>query len=66
MGAHGIRIESVDQIGDALRSGLASDRITVIDIPVTRELAEPYRRDALRKPVRKLAKYKALSLAESY
>ena len=64
MGAHGIRVEAVDQIGDALRFGLASDKVTVVDIPLTRELAEPYRRDALRKPVRKLAKYKALSLAE--
>jgi sulfoacetaldehyde acetyltransferase len=66
MGAHGIRIEAVDQIGDALRTGLASDKVTVVDIPLTQELAEPYRRDALRKPVRKLAKYRALSLAESY
>jgi hypothetical protein len=40
--------------------------VTVIDIAVTQELAEPYRRDALKKPVRKLAKYRALSLADTY
>jgi sulfoacetaldehyde acetyltransferase len=66
MGATGIREEAVDQIGDALLTALGSDRITVIDIPLTRELAPPYRRDALRKPVRKLDKYRALSLADSY
>ena len=66
MGATGIRVDAIDQIGDALRKGTQSEGITVIDIPLTQELAEPYRRDALRKPVRKLQKYKALSLADSY
>jgi sulfoacetaldehyde acetyltransferase len=66
MGARGIRVETVDQISDALHDAIRSDRVTVIDIPLTRELAPPYRRDALRKPVRKLDKYKALSLADKY
>jgi sulfoacetaldehyde acetyltransferase len=66
MGANGIRVDSLDQIGDALRTGITSDKITVIDISLTQQLAEPYRRDALRKPVRKLDKYQALSLADRY
>jgi sulfoacetaldehyde acetyltransferase len=66
MGANGIRVDSLDQIGDALRTGITSDKITVIDISLTQQLAEPYRRDALRKPVRKLDKYQTLSLADRY
>jgi sulfoacetaldehyde acetyltransferase len=31
---------------------------TVIEIMCTRELGDPFRRDALSKPVRHLAKYK--------
>ncbi len=30
----------------------------VLEIMVTRDLADPFRRDALKKPVRKLNKYK--------
>jgi sulfoacetaldehyde acetyltransferase len=59
MGADGVRIDHVDQIGDALRGAVASNRCTVLDVQLTRELGEPFRRDALKKPVRYLEKYKA-------
>ena len=57
MGAQGHRIEEPDQIGDALREATTSDRPTVLEVMVGRELGEPFRRDALKKPVRLLDKY---------
>ncbi len=63
MGADGIVVENVDQVGDALRQATSSGRHTVIEIMVTQELGEPFRRDALKKPQRKLAKYKEYSVA---
>ncbi|BAU47394.1 sulfoacetaldehyde acetyltransferase [Sulfurifustis variabilis] len=59
MGAEGVRVDHVDQIGDALAAAVKSNRCTVLDVQLTRELGEPFRRDALKKPVRYLAKYKA-------
>jgi sulfoacetaldehyde acetyltransferase len=59
MGADGVRVDHVDQIGDALAAAVRSDRCTVLDVQLTRELGEPFRRDALKKPVRYLEKYKA-------
>jgi len=59
MGAEGIRVDHPDQVGDALRQATASDRPTVLELMLTQELSEPFRRDALSKPVRHLDKYKA-------
>jgi sulfoacetaldehyde acetyltransferase len=59
MGADGVRVSHVDQIGDALQAAVKSNRCTVLDVQLTRELGEPFRRDALKKPVRYLDKYKS-------
>jgi len=59
MGADGIEVTHVDQIGDALAAAVKSNRPTVLDVHLTRELGEPFRRDALKKPVRYLDKYKS-------
>ena len=40
---------------------VARSKPTVIEIMVTQELGDPFRRDALKKPVRVLDKYKAFS-----
>ncbi len=64
MGAQGVRVDAPDQIGDALREATASDRATVLEIMVTQELGDPFRRDALKKPKRLLAKYKDFGAAE--
>ena len=58
MGADGITVEHHDQIGDALATATASEKMCVVEIMVTRELGDPFRRDALKKPVRLLDKYK--------
>jgi sulfoacetaldehyde acetyltransferase len=63
MGAEGITIDAPDQIGDALREAAGSDACTVIEIMLTQELGEPFRRDALKKPKRFLSKYKAYEVA---
>jgi len=57
MGGHGIKVAKPDEVGDALREAVASERPTVLEIMVSQELGEPFRRDALNLPVRVLEKY---------
>ncbi len=61
MGARGTRVEHADQVGDALREAIASNEPTVLEVIVNQELGDPFRRDALSKPVRHLDKYKAFA-----
>jgi sulfoacetaldehyde acetyltransferase len=62
MGADGTLVEEVDQIGDALRSAVASNRPTVLTLRLNQELADPFRRDAFKPtPTRLLEKYRSLS-----
>ncbi len=61
MGARGVRVERLDQVGDALREACAAQdqgQTSVLEILCTRELGDPFRRDALKKPVRMLEKYR--------
>jgi len=58
MGALGIRVSKPEEIGDALKSLIASGKPGVLEIEVSRVLADPFRRDALSKPIRHLEKYK--------
>lgn len=65
MGAHGISVEKEGEVQDAVTSALASGRPTVINLAVDSvELGEPFRRDALKQPVRRLAKYSHLTGTE--
>ena len=60
MGAKGVYIDSLDAIGDALTGAISAQSegvTTVLEIDCTRELGEPFRRDALKDPVRLLPKY---------
>ncbi len=59
MGAEGVTVDHVDQLGDALKTAVSSNRPTVLNVMLTRELGEPFRRDAFRQPLRLLDKYKA-------
>jgi sulfoacetaldehyde acetyltransferase len=63
MGAQGIRVEHPDQVGDALKQATSSGKPTVLELMLTEELGEPFRRDALKKPQRTLDKYKPFSVA---
>jgi sulfoacetaldehyde acetyltransferase len=62
MGAAGVMVNELDEVGPALRQAVDAQmnegRTTVIEIMCTRELGDPFRRDALSKPVRHLEKYK--------
>ena len=62
MGAEGVRVEKLDDIGPALKAAIDAQmnegKTTIIEIMCTRELGDPFRRDALSKPVRFLDKYK--------
>lgn len=62
MGANGIVVDKLEDVGPALKEALRlqmEERVTtVIEIMCTRELGDPFRRDALSKPVRHLEKYK--------
>jgi sulfoacetaldehyde acetyltransferase len=62
MGAEGIVVDQLDEVGPALKKAVAMQmdegKTCVIEIMCTRELGDPFRRDALSKPVRYLEKYK--------
>jgi sulfoacetaldehyde acetyltransferase len=62
MGAEGIVVDQLDQVGPALKKAvemqMKEGKTCVIEIMCTRELGDPFRRDALSKPVRLLEKYK--------
>jgi sulfoacetaldehyde acetyltransferase len=61
-GCEGVTVDKVDQVGDALRESVrrqAEGKTTIVEMMVTKELGDPFRRDALSKPVRHLAKYKS-------
>jgi sulfoacetaldehyde acetyltransferase len=61
MGAEGLRIDRLDDVGPALRAACDAQKkgkTTVVEIMVTKELGDPFRRDALALPTRHLKKYK--------
>ena len=62
MGAEGIVVDKLEDVGPALQRAIDMQmnegKTCVIEIMCTRELGDPFRRDALRKPVRMLDKYK--------
>ena len=62
MGAQGVVVDKLEDVGPALKKAVKAQmkngKTTVIEIMCTRELGDPFRRDALSKPVRFLKKYK--------
>ena len=62
MGAEGVRVDDIDQVGPVLKAAIDAQmndgKTTVIEIMCTKELGDPFRKDALSTPVRHLAKYK--------
>ncbi|HEX6443464.1 MAG TPA: sulfoacetaldehyde acetyltransferase [Streptosporangiales bacterium] len=62
MGASGITVEKESELGDAFRTAVESGRPTVMNVVVdSAELGDPFRRDALKQPVRLLDKYRHLA-----
>ena len=62
MGAEGIVVDQLSDVGPALKRAVDAQmnegKTTVIEIMCTRELGDPFRKDALSKPIRFLDKYK--------
>ncbi len=62
MGAEGITVDKLEDVGPALKKAIDLQmnhgKTTIVEIMCTRELGDPFRRDALSKPVRFLPKYK--------
>jgi sulfoacetaldehyde acetyltransferase len=61
-GCEGVTVDRLSDVGPALQAAVkaqAAGKTTVLEMMVTRELGDPFRRDALSKPVRYLDKYKA-------
>jgi sulfoacetaldehyde acetyltransferase len=66
MGAKGYRVDDYRQVQDAVRDAVASGRPCVIEGIIEggeKVLAEPFRRDALKKAYRLLPKYQHLNVA---
>ncbi|OFW31148.1 MAG: hypothetical protein A3H97_16720 [Acidobacteria bacterium RIFCSPLOWO2_02_FULL_65_29] len=64
MGAEGVVVDKVSGVGEAFRAACKAQkegRTTIVEMMCTRELGDPFRRDALKLPVRLLEKYKAYS-----
>ena len=62
MGADGVIVNRLEDVGPALTSAIDRQMkegiTTILEIMCTQELGDPFRRDALSKPVRYLDKYK--------
>jgi len=55
MGAEGIVVNHLDQVGDAIRQATANQeagKTTVVEMMVSKELGDPFRRDAMKLPQR--------------
>ena len=62
MGAEGITVDKLEDVGPALKKAvdmqMNEGKTCILEIMCSRELGDPFRRDALSKPVRLLEKYK--------
>ena len=61
-----VTIDKLGDVGPALRAAAAAQaegRTTILEMMVTRELGDPFRRDALSLPVRHLDKYRSTAAA---
>ena len=61
MGAAGVRVDQLDDVGPVLERALDDQmtqrKTTVIEVMTTKELGDPFRKDALSRPIRYLPKY---------
>jgi sulfoacetaldehyde acetyltransferase len=63
MGVVGVKVTNLDEVGPALRAAtdrqMKEGKTTVIELMCTKELGDPFRRDAMKLPKRFLDKYKS-------
>jgi sulfoacetaldehyde acetyltransferase len=68
LGAEGVTIDKLGDVGEALDKACDAQKrgkTTVIEVMVTQELGDPFRRDALKYPSRLLDKYKHTNVKAS-
>jgi len=62
MGAEGLVVDRLEDVGSALEQAVDQQmndgKTTIVEVMCTQELGDPFRRDALSKPIRYLDKYK--------
>ncbi len=64
MGAEGVVVDKVADVAEAFRQACKQQKegkTTIVELMCTRELGDPFRRDALKKPARMLEKYRKYS-----
>lgn len=67
MGAQAVTVEALDDVGNELIKAVDAQKAgktTIIEVLVTRELGDPFRRDALNYPKRMLKKYQHTDVPE--
>merc|ERR1719238_914178 len=65
MGAEGVQVSELDEVGPALRTACDAQKdgkTTILEVMTTRELGDPFRRDAMKLPKRLLAKYQPTNM----
>ncbi len=67
LGATGVVVKNLGDVGEELDKAIdrqmRQGKTTILDLHVTRELGDPFRRDALKKPRRLLKKYEHTNVA---
>jgi sulfoacetaldehyde acetyltransferase len=66
LGAEGVVVKNLGDVGEALEKAVDAQKkgkTTVLEMLVTKELGDPFRRDALKKPKRLLKKYEHTNVA---
>merc|ERR1719396_89552 len=62
MGAEGIVVNDIKEVGPALQKAvdlqMKEGKPCIVELMCTKELGDPFRRDAMKLPVRHLARYK--------
>jgi len=63
MGVEGVRVENIEDVAPALKAAtkrqMEEGKATVIELMCTKELGDPFRRDAMKLPKRMLDRYKS-------
>jgi len=62
MGVVGVKVDKLEEVGPALKAAterqMKEGKTTVIELMCTKELGDPFRRDAMKLPKRSLERYK--------
>ena len=68
MKCEAVRCEHVDEVGDAMKVALDNQmnkgKATIVEIMCTKELGDPFRRDAMKLPQRLLKKYQSTNQSQ--